>query len=121
MSGRLPKGADLLADIRRQGFRPSRPVFVYLNADRPRPKIFCDMPIDIEICIRPGEAIDSLDFLSLTGLSIAVSAPANDNRLRALLKALQRIQPELIGGGVPSQNLIFAWHPLRGWEHHHVS
>ncbi len=120
MAGRLPKGADLLSEIRHQGFRPSRPVFVFLDADRPRPKIYCDMPLDIEICVRPGEPIAELDFRSLVGLSIAVSAPANNGRLRELLLAIRRIQPEFIGGGIPSENMIFAWHPLHGWEYAHV-
>ena len=116
MAGRLPKGADLLVDIRRQGFRPSLPVFVYLDADRPRPTIFCDMPIEIEICIRPSDVIADLDFRSVTDLVVAVVADSMSDRLRSLLKAIRRVNPSSIGGGIPAQNVIFAWTPLHGWE-----
>ena len=120
MSLRLPKGADLLTDIRRQGFRPCGSVFVLLDASRPRPKIYNDMPVTIEICIQPGESIDDLDFRCLVGLSVAVSVSSRDDRMRALLKAIQRVEPEFIGGAAFSENMIFAWHPARGWEFEYV-
>ena len=121
MSGQLPKGADLLADIRRQGYRPSGPVVLYLDADYPRPHIYSDMPLSIEICIKPSDSIDSLALWPLADLDIHVhGGNACNARLRALLKALVGIRPRFIMGGVPAERLIFAWHPQRGWEFGHA-
>lgn len=121
MSGQLPKGADLLADIRRQGFRPSSPVVICLDADYPRTRIYCDMPLWINICIRPSDSIDSLDLWPLADLDIHVhGGNASNERLRALLKAIVGIRPRFIMGGVPAEGLIFAWHPQRGWEFDHA-
>lgn len=120
MTGRLPKGADLLVDIRCQGFRPTLPVFVYLDADRPRPTIYRDLPVEIEICIRPSDAIEELDFRSLVDLVVAVVADSMSDRLLSLLKAIRRANPASIGGGIPSQSVIFAWTPAHGWETAHV-
>ena len=120
MSQRLPKGADLLAEIRRQGYRPTGTVFVFVDADRPRPKIYSDLPVEVEICIRPTDAIDELDLHCLAGLNVAVSAPSLSDRLRSLLKVIQRARPAFISGGVSSENMVFAWSRQRGWEFFHV-
>lgn len=121
MSGRLPKGADLLATIRKQGYRPSGPVFVFLDADRPRPKIYSDMPLTVEICIRPADEIGGLEFWPLADLDLTIhGGAALNDRLRTVLKAITRARPNFLIGGVPSERLLFAWHPQRGWEFAHV-
>ena len=121
MRGQLPKGADLLADIRRQGYRPSDSVVIYLDADYPRPRIYSDMPLSIEICIKPSDLIETLDFWPLADLDIHVhGGSASNERLHALLKAIVKIRPRFIMGGVPVEGLIFAWHPQRGWEFDHA-
>jgi hypothetical protein len=121
MSGRFPKGADLLATIRKQGYRHSGPVFVFLDIDRPRPKIFSDMPLTAEICIRPAEDIDSLDFWPLADLDLTIhGGTALNDRLRDLLKAITKARPRFLMGGVPAEKLLFSWHPQRGWEYAHV-
>lgn len=117
----LPKGADLLASIRKQGFRPSGPVFVFINSDRPRPKIYADMPLTVEICIRPGDSIEGLEFWPLADLELAIhGGAALNDRLRAALKAITQVRPRFVMGGVPAERLLFAWHPVRGWEYANV-
>lgn len=121
MTARLPKGADLLADIRRQGYRPAGQVFVFLDADWPRPKIYSDTPLTVEICIRPGDPIDGLDLRPLVGLDVAIHGGGEVNdRLRALLKAVVQARPQFLMGCVPADRFIFAYHPVRGWEYAHV-
>ena len=121
MAGRYPKGADLLASVRKQGYRPSGSVFVFLDADRPRPKIFTDLPLAIEICIRPADNIDGLDFWPLADLDLTIhGGTALNDRLRAVLKAITAARPRFLMGGVPAERLLFAWHPQRGWEFEHV-
>jgi hypothetical protein len=121
MSGRLPKGADLLATIRKQGFRPSGPVFIFLDADRPRPKIYCDVPLTVEICIRPEDDISSLEFWPLADLDLSIhGGAALNDRLRDALKAIAKARPRFLMGGVPADRLLFAWHPVRGWEYANV-
>lgn len=121
MSGRLPKGADLLATIRKQGYRPSGLVFVFLDADQPRPKIYVDMPLAVEICIRPTDNISSLDFWPLTDLDLTIhGGTVKNDRLRAVLKAITKVRPRSLVGGVPAERLLFAWNPQRGWEFFHV-
>lgn len=117
MTGRLPKGADLLAEIRRQGYRPTAPVWLFVDADRPRPEIWSDMPLDLEICIKPTDQLQDLDFWPLVDLDIAVHGGSQTNdRLRAILKRLTHFKPRFLMGGVPAERLLFAWHPARGWE-----
>jgi hypothetical protein len=111
---------NFLLDIRRQGFKPADPVLVFVDADRPKPMIYSDMPLDFEICIRPHDNVFGMDFRGLVGLSVAVVAKEMNDRLRAVLSAIKRANPAFIGGGVPSENLMFAWYPSRGWEFDHV-
>ncbi len=121
MAGRFPKGADLLAAIRKQGYRPSCPVMVFLDADRPRPKIYADLPLTVEVFIRPADDIGSLEFWPLADLDLTIHGGASMNdRLRAALKAITKAGPRFLMGGVPAERLLFAWHPQRGWEHVHV-
>lgn len=121
MSGRLPKGADLLARIRKQGYRPSGPVFVFIDADRPRPKIYSDMPLTVEICIRSADDIIGLEFWPLADLDLTIhGGVALNDRLRAVLKAITNARPRFLMGSVPAECLLFAWHPQRGWEYAHV-
>lgn len=121
MSGRLPKGADLLATLRKQGYRPGGTVLVFLDADRPRPKIHCDMPLTVEICIRSTDDISSLDFWPLADLELTIhGGVALNGRLREVLKVITQARPRFLMGGVPAERLLFAWHPERGWEYAHV-
>ena len=121
MTGRFPKGADLLATIRKQGYRPSGSVHVFLDADRPRPKIYSDLPLSVEVCIRPSDDIDSLEFWPLADLDLTIhGGAAMNDRLRNVLKAITKASPRFLMGGVPAERLLFAWHPQRGWEHDHV-
>lgn len=121
MSGRLPKGADLLATIRKQGYRPSGPVLVFVDADRPRPKIYTDVPLTVEVCIRPADNIDGLDFWPIADLDLTIhGGTALNDRLRAVLRAITKVRPRFLMGGVPAEHLLFAWHPQRGWEFDHV-
>lgn len=120
---RLPIGADMLADIRRQGYRPSNAVFVFVDSHRQRQVIYCDMPLEVEIIVRPSDAIDDLDFWPVCDLFVNLHGLVEmSDRVRAVLKALIKCSPRLIMGCVPTENLIFAWHPVRGWEfEHHVA
>ncbi len=121
MNGRFPKGADLLATIRQQGYRPSGPVFVFLDADRPRPKIYSDLPLTVEVCIRPADNIAELDFWPVADLELTIhGGAALNDRLRSVLKAITKARPRFLMGGVPADDLLFAWHPQRGWEFDHV-
>ena len=121
MTGRFPKGADLLASIRKQGYRPSGPVFVFVDADRPRPKIYADMPLTVEVCIRPTDTVDTLAFWPLADLDLTIhGGGALNDRLRSILKAITQARPRFLMGGVPADGLLFAWHPVRGWEFDHV-
>lgn len=120
MSGRLPKGADLLADVRRQGFRPTVPVFVFVDADRRRPKIYSDLPLDIEICIKPTDRLEEIDLWPLRDLDVLVHGIALDDRLRAVLKLIVKQVPRVILGAVPVENLAFCWRPGCAWEFDHV-
>lgn len=120
MKANLPKGADLLSEIRRQGFKPQSPVYIFLDADRPRPKIYRDLPLDIEICIRPNELIEAFDYGLLSGLTVAVVAHELNDRLRLLLICIKQAQPLSIGGVVLSENLIYSWAPSMGWDYAHV-
>lgn len=121
MAERFPKGADLLASIRRQGYRPDGRVFVFLDADRPRPKIYSDLTLTVEICIRPDDEIAGLEFWPLADLDLTIyGGTALNDRLRELLKAITKARPRFLMGGVPAEKLLFAWHPQRGWEYAHV-
>ncbi len=121
MTGRLPKGADLLASIRRQGYRPSGPVFVFIDADRPRPKIYSDMPLTVEICIRPADDTGGLDFWPIADLDLTIhGGAALNDRLRDVLKVITKARPRFLMGCVPAEHLLFAWHPQRGWEYANV-
>lgn len=121
MAGRFPKGADLLAAIRKQGYRPSGTVTIFLDADRPRPKIYADLPLAIEVCIRPADDIGGLDFWPLADLDLTIhGGAALNDRLRAALVAITKASPRFLMGGVPAERLLFAWHPQRGWEYAHV-
>lgn len=117
MTGRLPKGADLLASIRRQGFRPSGPVFVFLDADRPRPKIYSDIPLRVEISARAADPIEALTFWPICDLDVHVhGGQALNDRLRATLRAIAKARPRTIMGCVPAERLLFLWRPQCGWE-----
>lgn len=121
MAGRFPKGVDLLAAIRKQGYRPSGTVTIFLDADRPRPKIYVDLPLAIEVCIRPADDIAGLDFWPLADLDLTIhGGAALNDRLRAALVAITKARPRFLMGGVPAERLLFAWHPQRGWEYAHV-
>lgn len=121
MTGRLPKGADMLADIRRQGFRPTSPVVVFIDADRPRPRIWSDMPIELEICIRPTDQPQGLDFWPLVDLDVHIHGGVQTHdRLRSILKRIVQFKPRFLMGAIPAERLLFAWHPVRGWEFEHV-
>jgi hypothetical protein len=121
MTGKLPKGADMLASIRRQGFRPAEAVFVFVDADRPRPTIYSDVPLTLEICIRPTDNIDDLDFWPLVDLDLTIhGGTALNDRLRSTLKAIVKARPRSLLGAVPAEKLLFAWQPKRGWEFEHV-
>lgn len=121
MRGRLPKGADMLANIRRQGFRPNFPVIVFIDADRPRPKVLSDLPLMLEVCIKPTDQPEDLDFWPVVDLDIAVHGGRQTNdRLRAILKRIVQCRPRFLMGAVPAERLMFAWHPQRGWEFQHV-
>lgn len=121
MSTRLPKGADLLADIRRQGFRPIDPVLVFIDADRRRPKIYSDVALAVEICIKPTDQPEELDLWPLRDLDVLVhGGDVLDDRLRALLKLIVRQCPRVIVGGVPAESLFFCWRPGCAWEFGHV-
>jgi hypothetical protein len=121
MSGRFPKGADLLASIRKQGYRPSGPVFVFIDTDRPRPKIYSDVPLTLEICIRPADDIAGLEFWPLADLDLTIHGGGKlDDRLRDALKAITKVRPRFLMGGIPAEHLLFAWHPQRGWEYSNV-
>jgi len=121
MAGRFPKGADLLASIRKQGYRPSGTVMVFLDTDRPRPKIYADQPLTVEVCIRPADDIGGLDFWPLADLDLTIhGGAALNDRLRAALVAITKARPRFLMGGVPAERLLFAWHPQRGWEYAHV-
>ena len=116
-AGRFPKGCDLLADIRRQGYRPELPAFVFLDSDRPLPKIYADQPLLIEISVRPRDAIENLDFWPIADLDVHVHGGlAINNRLRALLRALQGAKPRFLMVGVPREGFIASWSAARGWE-----
>jgi hypothetical protein len=113
----LPKGADLLADIRRQGYRPSDPVWVFIDADRPRPTIYCDMPLEIEVCIRPDASIASLELWPLAGLDVVVhGGNAVTDRLRELLRAIVAIHPSFLMGACPAAGFLFSWSPALNWQ-----
>jgi hypothetical protein len=117
MSGRFPKGGDLLADIRRQGFRPALPVLIHLDADRPLPMLCSDLPTLVDIIVRPRDAIEHLDFWPVVDLDVHVHGGVTLNdRLRALLRALVKACPRFLMGAVPRAGLLFAWSPARGWE-----
>ena len=117
MTGRFPKGADLLASIRRQGYRPSGPVFVFMDTDRHRPKIYADMPLTVEVCIRPSDSIDALEFWPLADLDLTIHGGTELNdRLRDLLKAITKARPRFLMGGVPAERLLFVWRQQGGWE-----
>lgn len=117
MNGRFPKGADLLADIRQQGFRPSGPVFVFLDTDRPRPALYADMPLTVEICIRPADQIESLELWPLVGLNVAVHGGSTvTDRLRQLLRAIVAAGPEFVAGACPAEHCLFAWSKQSGWQ-----
>lgn len=116
----IPKGLDMLLEVRRQGFRPEYPVFVLADRDKPRPPVFVDMPIAFEICIRPSDRVEDLDLRGLIGLSIAVAVDSMNERARNILRAIVKAQPALVAGGALSENLIFCWRPGVGWEHAHV-
>lgn len=121
MAGRFPKGADLLAAIRKQGYRPSGTVMVFLDADRPRPKIYADLPLTVEVCIRPTDDIGGLDFWPLADLDLTIhGGSALNDRLRTALGAITKARPRFLMGAVPAQRLLFAWCPARGWEYAHV-
>jgi len=121
MAGQFPKGADLLAAIRKQGYRPSATVMVFLDADRPHKKIYADLPLTVEVCIRPTDDIGGLEFWPLADLDIAIhGGAAMNDRLREVLRAITKVCPRFLTGGVPAERLIFAWHPQRGWEYAHV-
>lgn len=113
----LPKGADLLATIRKQGFRPTGQVFVFVDADSPRPKIYADLPLSIEICIRPADDIGGLEFWPLADLDLTIhGGTAMSDRLRAALKAITKARPRFLMGGVPAERLLFVWRQQGGWE-----
>lgn len=117
MGGRFPKGGDLLADIRRQGYRPALPVLVCLDADRPLPALYSDQPPLLDLIIKPRDAIEQLDFWPVADLDVHVHGGiALNDRLRGLLRALVRARPRFLMGGVPRAGLLFSWGPARGWE-----
>jgi hypothetical protein len=100
---------------------PNGLVFVFLDADRPRPEICADLPLDVEICIRPTDDIGDLTFWPVADLDLAIhgGAVANDC-LRAALRAIVRVRPRFLAGGVPAEGLLFSWRPGCGWEFAHV-
>jgi hypothetical protein len=112
---------DFLLAVRRQGFRPEHPVWVFVDEHRPRPPIWGDLPLEFELCVLSCDDAGGLDFRGLIGLSVAVTAKRTDNRLRALLRAIQRVRPSDIGGGVPSEGLIFSWNPRLRWQFDEVT
>jgi hypothetical protein len=119
---RLPIGADLLADIRRQGYRPANPVFVFIDSSRCRTILCSDMPIEVEIIIRPSDDVADLDFWPVRDLFVNLHGLAEmNNRVRAVLRELVRSGARHIMGCVPAERLIFAWRPALGWEFDHVA
>ena len=116
---RLPKGMDLILHLRKQGAKPEWPVTVYLDQDRPRWPIYSDMPILCDVCILPRDDLGALDFRPLRGLVVEVVSMSISDRLKKLLKALRRVEPKGILGGVPSEKLLFSWTPDFGWEVDH--
>ena len=113
---RIPKGMDLLLHLRGQGVKPAFPVWVFLDQNRPRERIYCDMPITCDICVLPSDDVSTLDFRGLVGLSIVVFAERKTDRLRALLKAIVKASPEFVSGAAVDDRLLFVWKPNRGWE-----
>jgi hypothetical protein len=114
------KGMDLLLSVRLQGFKPELPGTVWLDQNRPRWPIYGDVPMICDVCVLPSEDIAALDLRPLTGLVVEVIAQASSERLKALLKAIRRVSPKGILGGVPAENLLFAWSENHGWEAQHV-
>ena len=115
--GRLPKGIDLLADIRRQGFRPDAGVFVFVNANRPRPRIYSDVPLDLEVCVRSDDRIDRAALWPLADLDIHLHAPATTERFRDVARAVIAARPRFVIGAIPDEGRIFKWSPSAGWSH----
>lgn len=116
-AGRLPKGIDLLADIRRQGFRPAAGVFVFVDADRPRPRIYSDVPLDLEVCVRPDDRLDSSALWPLADLDIYLHAAAATERFRAVARAIVTVRPRFVIGAIPDERRLFTWSPSAGWSH----
>lgn len=116
----LPKGADLLADIRRQGYRPSGPVLVCLDADLPRPQIYSDTPLEFEICIKPRDRIADLDLWPLVDLDLAIHAPELSDRIREALRAITNAGPRFLMGYAEGASLLFTWDKAQGWQYERV-
>lgn len=112
----LAKGADLLADVRRQGFKPSAPVVIFLDANLPRPQIYQGMPLDFQICIKPGDKIADLEFWLLADLDLAIHAPAMTDRTRDALRAITNAGPRFAMGYVEGASLLFTWSKAQGWQ-----
>lgn len=94
---------------------------MFIDSFRHRPVIYCDMPLEVEIIIRPNDSIDALDFWPVRDLFINLHGLAEMNdRVRVVLKALIKCGARHIMGCVPTENLIFAWDPVRGWEFDYV-
>jgi len=119
---RFPKGCDFIADVRRQGFRPSGPVFLFLDEDRPRPAIYADMPVTCEVCIKPGDRIEDLDLRPLIDLDLTIhGGSVVSDRLRELLRAVVQARPRFVMGAVPEARFLFAWSPDTGWQYDQVA
>lgn len=119
---RLPKGADMLAAIRRKGYRPAGSVFIGLDTDLPRPRADDDLRLSVNISIKSSDAIEDLDFWPLADLDIDFhGGDSMNDRVRAALKAIINAKPRFLMGSVPAEGLLFAWEPSRGWEFDHVA
>lgn len=85
---RLPKGLDMIADIRHQGFKPKSLVFVWLDRNIQRPKLYRDVPLPLDVSVLPTDRISDLDFSPLVGLDVQILATEKNERLRELIRAI---------------------------------
>lgn len=112
----------MLAEIRRRGLRPDRSVYVFMDANRPRPREGDDLRLTVEISIRKEDVIEQLDFWPLRNLDVAFCGCREMNdRVRAVLKAIVGAKPRFLAGAVADEQRLFCWSPERGWESDRVA
>jgi hypothetical protein len=113
----LPKNISLLAKIRKSGIRPNYPVLVFIGQSRQLPKIYSDMPLPFECCIREKDDIDKLELWPLADLELTVIATETNDFTRKVLSAIvKRARTSFLMGGCPESRLIFCWSPARDWD-----